>query len=91
MTIVNRRNAVLGWLTWSVGKRVVAKKAKGVMPSSSDGGSGKKTVKAVAVLVTAAGAVVFWKKVKRRDSTDHDSVASEEIGTASEEIDTPPE
>ena len=28
MSIVNRRNAVLGWMTWQVGKRVVAKKAK---------------------------------------------------------------
>ncbi|HZO62835.1 MAG TPA: hypothetical protein VFB35_07625 [Gaiellaceae bacterium] len=86
MSIVNRRNAVLGWLTWTVGKRVLARKAKSVMPKSvlpssepvATGGKGR-TVKAVAVLAAVAGAVAFWK-AKHRDSTDHDSLASEELG-----------
>jgi hypothetical protein len=87
MSIVNRRNAVLGWLTWSVGKRVLARKAKSVLPKSvlpsspgPDPGAGKgKALRTVAVLAAVAGAVAFWK-AKHRDSTDHDSLASEELG-----------
>jgi len=30
MAIFNRRNAVLGWLAWLAGKRVLKRKAKGL-------------------------------------------------------------
>ena len=33
MGIVNRRNAVLGWAVWNVGKRFAKKKAKGAVPA----------------------------------------------------------
>jgi hypothetical protein len=82
MSIVNRRNAVIGWATWTTVKRVAAMKAKRVAPSRDGDESAdkkKKAVKVIAVVVTAAGAVVFWKK-RHRDATDYDSVASEEIG-----------
>jgi hypothetical protein len=79
MSILTRRNAVIGWVTWSVGKRVVAKKAKGALPSGgSDGSKRKSVVKLGAVLVAAAGAAAFWR-AKHRDSTDHDSFASEAL------------
>jgi hypothetical protein len=81
MSIVNRRNAMIGWLTWSVAKRMAAKKAKAVVPSRNGGGSGrKKAVKLTAVVVAAGGAVAFWK-AKHRDATDYDSLASEELET----------
>ena len=38
MGIVNKRNAVIGWLTLKVGKGILKKKARGAMP----GGSGKR-------------------------------------------------
>jgi hypothetical protein len=82
MSIVNRRNAVIGWATWTTVKRVAAMKAKRAAPSRGGDESEdkkKKAVKVIAVVVTAAGAVVFWKK-RHRDATDYDSVASEEIG-----------
>jgi|GraSoiStandDraft_4_1057263.scaffolds.fasta_scaffold1259259_3 hypothetical protein len=84
MSIVNRRNAVIGWATWTTVKRIAAFKAKRVAtaatPARDDGGSeGKgKAVKVIAVAAAAAGAVVFWKK-RHRDATDYDSLASEEI------------
>jgi hypothetical protein len=81
MSIVNRRNAVIGWATWTTVKRVAAMKAKRAAPSrgGDESEDKKKAVKVIAVVVTAAGAVVFWKK-RHRDATDYDSVASEEIG-----------
>jgi hypothetical protein len=33
MGIVNRRNAVLGWLAWNVAKRVLARKARSAVPA----------------------------------------------------------
>jgi hypothetical protein len=85
MSIVNRRNALIGWVTWSVGKHVVKKKARGVVPSRDDGGSkGKTALKGAAALAAVAGAVAFWK-AKHRDSTDHDSVAAEPLGSGTDE------
>jgi hypothetical protein len=87
MSIVNRRNAVIGWATLATVKRVAAMKAKraataasNAAPTRDGGGSERKksAAKAIAVVVTAAGVVVFWKK-RHRDATDYDSLASEEI------------
>ena len=81
MSIVNRRNALIGWATWSTAKRVAAMKAKRAAAPRNGGGSkskGKTTVKVVAVVAAAGGAVAFWK-AKHRDATDYDSIASEEI------------
>ena len=33
MGVFNHRNAAVGWLTWTVGKRVLKRKAKGAVPS----------------------------------------------------------
>ena len=37
MGIVNKRNAVLGWLTWTLGKRVAKKKARQAVPAVEGG------------------------------------------------------
>jgi hypothetical protein len=86
MSIVNRRNAVIGWATWTTIKRVAAMKARRAVPTrdGEDSEGKKKAVKVIAVLVTAAGAVVFWKK-RHRDATDYDSLASEEIAVGGDE------
>ena len=64
MGIVNKRNAVLGWLTWNVGKRVAKKKAKGAVPSASRPRP-KLLASAAGALAAAGGALLFWKKRKR--------------------------
>ena len=35
MSIVNRRNATLGWLTWLTAKRVAKKKARAIVPGTA--------------------------------------------------------
>ena len=94
MSIVNRRNAMIGWATWTTVKRVAAMKAKRAAPSRDQGSKQgkrgkKKAVKLVAVVAAAGGALVFWK-AKHRDATDYDSLATEEIGVA-EEVGAPDE
>jgi len=60
--VFNRRNAAVGWLTWIVGKRVLKKKAKDVVPSI-DPQSKKPNKSAIALLVAGAvGALTFWRK-----------------------------
>jgi hypothetical protein len=58
--IVNRRNAVLGWGVWKIGKRFANRKAKGAAPSV-EGGRPNRSFFAV-LLAGAAGALTFWRK-----------------------------
>jgi hypothetical protein len=62
--IVNRRNAVLGWSVWTVGKRIAKRKAKSTAPSV-EGGRPNKSLLALAIAGTV-GALTFWRR--RRDS-----------------------
>jgi len=56
MAILNRRNAVVGWIVTKVAKRAVKKKAAGVAPSAKTGGA------AAGALAAIGGALLFWKK-----------------------------
>jgi hypothetical protein len=63
MGIVNRRNAVLGWAVWNVGKRVAKKKARGVVPSvDTETKRPNAAATVVAALATVGGALMFWRK-----------------------------
>jgi hypothetical protein len=62
MGIVNRRNAVLGWTVWQVGKRVAKQKAKGVVPSVDQETKRPNKPAIVAALATVGGLIVFWRK-----------------------------
>ena len=62
MGVVNRRNAVVGYLALAVGKRVLKKKAKGAVPAI-DPQSKKPNKSALALVIAgAAGALTFWRK-----------------------------
>lgn len=65
MTIINRRNAVLGWATWMVAKRVGKQKARSAVPGKGDhAGLNKSAIASIAASVAAAvgGALWFWRK-----------------------------
>jgi hypothetical protein len=62
MGIVNRRNAVLGWTVWQVGKRVAKKKAKGAVPTVDAETKRPNKPAIVAALAAAGGALMFWRK-----------------------------
>lgn len=63
MGIVNRRNAVLGWTVWSIGKRAAKRKAKAAVPTI-DAETHKPNKSLVALLI--AGAVGAAELVRRR-------------------------
>jgi hypothetical protein len=60
MGIVNRRNAVLGWAVWQVGKRAAKKKAKQAAPTVEDGRPNKSLI-AMGVAGTV-GVLTFWHR-----------------------------
>jgi hypothetical protein len=69
MGVFNRRNAVVGWVTWAVGKRVLKKKAKDAVPTI-DTESKKPNKSAIALLLAGAvGVLTFWKKRTGGDDT----------------------
>jgi hypothetical protein len=71
--IVNRRNALLGWAAWQVGKRIARRKAKSAVPAIDSRSKRPNTAAIVMALAAVAGAVWFWRQ---RDA-DRDGESSE--------------
>jgi hypothetical protein len=69
MSIINKRNAILGWGVWTVGKAQARRKAKQSLKTEDGRGGGKAAAAAaVSALAAAGGALWFW----RRRSGDSD-------------------
>ena len=66
MSIFNKRNAVVGWLSWIVAKRVLRKKAKDALPGTVEG-SKRPNKGAIATIVAALGGLLWFKRRKSSD------------------------
>jgi LPXTG-motif cell wall-anchored protein len=64
MGIINKRNAVLGWLTWNVGKRAARRKARAAVPAIEGGRPNRPALGLAAGLATLGGVLFFWRKKK---------------------------
>jgi hypothetical protein len=69
MGIVNRRNAVLGWAVWSVGKRVAKRKAKGAVPTVDPETKRPNKPAIIAAVGALGGALMFWRKKSSGDGS----------------------
>ena len=70
MGVVNRRNAVVGWVVWNVAKRVVKRKAKAAIPSVDlESRRPNAPLIAASVLAAAGGAVGIWLWSRRGDAS----------------------
>ncbi len=67
MGIVNRRNAVLGWVTWLTAKRVMKKKAKDALPGTVEGTKRPNKGAIVTLLAAIGGALWFWRRTTGDD------------------------
>ena len=67
MGMINRRNAVLGWTAWEVGKRVARRKAKDAVPGRADD-SLRPNKSAIAAFAAAVGGLVYFLRRRRDDS-----------------------
>jgi hypothetical protein len=66
MGVLNKRNAVLGWATWQLGKQAMKQKAKSATRMNGRRRPSKATL--AALLAATGGAIVFWRK--RREEED---------------------
>ena len=63
MSIVNRRNAMLGWATWTAAKQIAEHKARAAVHAEE----GKSRLRLIIPLLAAAGAVLFFWRHKKSD------------------------
>jgi hypothetical protein len=61
--VVNKRNAVLGWATWSIGKRIAKRKARQAVPAVEGGRPNRPAI--ATALATLGGLLLFWRKRRR--------------------------
>ena len=66
MGIVNRRNDVLGWGVWTIGKRIAKRKAKSAAPTVESGRPSKSLL--ALTIAGAVGALTFWRRHRDSDS-----------------------
>ena len=63
MSIVNRRNALMGWAVWNVGKQVMKQKAKSAIAPEPEGGRrGRAAIVLGAVAAAAVTTLFFWRR-----------------------------
>jgi hypothetical protein len=68
MGVVNRRNALLGWTVWQVGKRVAKRKAKAAVPTIDP--ETKRPNKSLVASIVGAAAGALWFLRRHRDTDD---------------------
>jgi hypothetical protein len=69
MGILNKRNAILGWTTWQVGKRFARRKVKEAVPRRRDDGKASRKKPLVSALAALGGALWFWRR-RRGDESE---------------------
>ena len=62
MTIVNRRNALIGWAVWNLGKRVAKRKAKGAVPGiDPETRRPNASAMVLGALAAVGGGLLLWR------------------------------
>lgn len=61
MSVMNRRNAVFGWIAWAIAKEALRSKSRQVVPRNGTSARRKLVVPA-AIAAAVGGAVLFWKR-----------------------------
>jgi hypothetical protein len=67
MSIFNRRNAAVGWLSWLVAKRVLKKKVRGVVPGTVEGTKRPNKGAIATALAGVGGLLWFWRRKGQDD------------------------
>jgi len=62
VSVINKRNAVMGWAVWKVAKRAGKKKARGVAPTVEGGKPNKSLIAVVLAAVAGAFAVLRGRR-----------------------------
>ena len=63
MSVINKRNAVFGWVAWNVVKQAAKQKAR-----REDGNGRGKLVAPAAIAAAVGGAILFWRRRQNDES-----------------------
>ena len=66
MSVINKRNAVFGWLAWNAVKQAAKQKAKREA-GSGNGHRGGKLVAPAVIAAAVGGAVFLWRRLQNGD------------------------
>jgi hypothetical protein len=77
MSIFNRRNAVVGWLTWLTAKRVLKHKARTAVPGTVEGSKRPNKGAIAAGIAAVAGVLLFWRQRAGGDESSDQPPADE--------------
>jgi hypothetical protein len=69
MALMNRRNALLGWAVWQVGKQAAKRKARASLSAGHDD-SAKPTKRVIAAGLATLGGVLWFRNRRRADSDE---------------------
>ena len=69
MSIINRRNAILGWAVWTTAKKTASMKARKKMPGIENRRPNGPLLATFAGLAGAVGALTFWRRQHSGDAT----------------------
>ena len=61
MAVMNRRNAVMGWIAWAIAKEALRSKTRRVVPTNGTS-TRRKLIVPAAMAAAVGGAVLFWKR-----------------------------
>ena len=67
MSVINRRYAILGWLTWIGAKTMLKRKAREAMPGTVEGSRKPNKGAIVAALAAIGGVLWFWRTQSSSD------------------------
>ena len=71
MSIVNRRNAVLGYVVWKVAKRTGKQKAREAVPGAGDyAGLNKSAIATIVAAAIGAALLVVWRLKSGEPATE---------------------
>jgi len=70
MTIVNRRNAVVGWAVWKAAKFFAKQKARQAVPGTGDYAGLNKSALATIAAATAGTALFVWRKKSAESASE---------------------
>jgi hypothetical protein len=70
MSILNRRNAVIGWLTWLTAKTLLKRKARQAVPGTVEGTKRPNKGAIAAGVAAAVGVLLFWRRKSSAGTAD---------------------